>query len=83
MLVEKQGDAMLKLIKDQKDQLAKDMQEQLQNAKVIHLCINLCLQVPMYTVPYYQQVDKQTFHQRFCNGYTPENSFGLWDSLTH
>ena len=43
MLVEKQGDAMLKLIKDQKDQLAKDMQEQLQNAKVIHLCINLCL----------------------------------------
>lgn len=33
-LVDKQSDAMLKLIKDQKDQLAKDMQEQLQNAKV-------------------------------------------------
>lgn len=32
--MEKQGDAMLRLIKDEKDKLAKDMQEQLQNAKV-------------------------------------------------
>lgn len=33
-MVDKQGDEMLKLIKNQKEQLAKDMQAQLQDAKV-------------------------------------------------
>ena len=33
-MVEKQGDEMLKLIKDQKEQLAKDVQAQLESAKV-------------------------------------------------
>lgn len=39
-LVDRQGDEMLKLIKNEKEQLAKDMQEQLENAKVsgIYLC---------------------------------------------
>lgn len=36
-MVDKQGDEMLKLIKDEKEQLAKDVQAQLENVKVRNL----------------------------------------------